>query len=54
MKLKKNDALKVLKWFREEEIPLLRGLAEGDPERLAEIEAFESFVEETFGPYLAE
>jgi len=53
MRLRKEDALKALTWFREEEIPLLKRLAQGDPERMAEVEAFEQDVEESFA-YLAE
>jgi hypothetical protein len=53
MKLRKEDARKCLAWFREEEFPLLKRLAQGDPERMAEVEAFEQDVEESFA-YLAE
>jgi len=54
MKLRKEDARKCLAWFREEEFPLLKRLAQGDPERMAEIEAFETDVEDSLGAYLAE
>ncbi len=53
-RLRTEDAQKALAWFRDEEIPLLKRRAEGDPDRMAEIEAFETDVEETFGAYLAE
>ena len=48
MELRKEDAQKALRWFREEELPLLKRLATGDPERMADIEAFEADVEESF------
>lgn len=47
-RLRRDDAQKALKWFREEEFPVLKRLAGGDRERLAEIEAFEREVEESF------
>ena len=54
MRLRKEDAQKALRWFRDEEFPLLKRLAQGDAERMAEIEAFETDVEESFAAYMAE